>query len=692
MAEFRRILTDSESQSRDRKRAASLKTFNEFLNVAFTDFNSWNDFSLSRPITKDLYEQYVSFLVQKCKTLGTAEAYGSAIRGIVEKDFGADHPIVRDTRWYKNVRRELVKAFVHKCHLNNSSLVSRATPADKGIIESLCSLLFSKGTRESFHDRFLISTQWQALGRPGELGLLNVSDFSWSHSGNCLLGDWSRFKANQESVSQLSFFACNLTWQIDIFHCIGSWNACYGDSSNKAYPLLKDGGVHAYINRVLKNVLDGEEVEASLTGYSLRRGGASTAAQNEHLTIHQIIQRGGWTIDAVSTIFEYICGTTYSDHKVGKVLAGWDNPTCGGFPPSFSFLEGDNAGLEKMWLFCRYLFSQCSCDWVHKVHEHACAALLMYLPDTNAQCPQNAVYEAVLRAASLSHVSEEVITSWSFAIRQDFMLKNLPALPLKVIEGMDPVLASRISVRQETFMSFLDNQTKSIFLLHQANAQMAVQLAHVNHKLDSLLTTMQHLMLCQGSHSLASDHRSVADTNSAAELVSVGASVGAAIHMVEVTPTLPPKLEKLKNITLRNAFTIYYLDKVYLVPVNEDTKRILEPLRRAIDAMKRFLPSGTVIPNWISPADSEYELYKTVIHGLAEQGESGLMDFCQRWRENNASRSYSNEVEERKRRQRNILSNLPGRVKDVRKAESSGFMLPPMPEIFDETLNNTIVT
>ena len=85
-------------------------------------------------------------------------------------------------------------------------------------------------------------------------------------------------------------------------------------------------------------------------------------------------------------------------------------------------------------------------------------------------------------------------------------------------------------------------------------------------------------------------------------------------------------------------------------------------------------------------------MYKTVIHGLAEQGESGLMDFRQRWRENNASRSYSNEAEERKQRQRNILSNLHGRIKDVRKAENSGFMLPPMPEIFDETINNTIVT
>ena len=108
-----------------------------------------------------------------------------------------------------------------------------------------------------------------------------------------------------------------------MLHCIGTWNACFGDSSEKAYPLLQKSGVAAYINRVLKKVMEGEEVV--LTGYSIRRGGATAAAQNEHVSVHQVIQRGEWTIDAVSTIFEYIAGTSHADQKVAKVLAGWEN-------------------------------------------------------------------------------------------------------------------------------------------------------------------------------------------------------------------------------------------------------------------------------------------------------------------------------------------------------------------------------
>ena len=159
MEDFPRILTDSQSNSRDKKRVAAIKTFNAFLRIGSFTFVSWSDFSPDTPVTKDIFEQYCTFLVHKCKTLGTAEAYASAIRGIVEVDFGSDHPIVNDSRWYKNVRRELVKAFVKKCHLSNTSLVNGATPADKDLIASLCGLLFQKGERDSFHDRFLLSTQ-----------------------------------------------------------------------------------------------------------------------------------------------------------------------------------------------------------------------------------------------------------------------------------------------------------------------------------------------------------------------------------------------------------------------------------------------------------------------------------------------------------------------------------------------------
>jgi len=129
--------------------------------------------------------------------------------------------------------------------------------------------------------------------------------------------------------------------------------------------------------------MEGEE--AVLSGYSICRGGATTAAQNEHVSIHQVIQQGGWTIAAVSTIFEYIAGTSHSDQKVAKVLAGWENPSSGGRPPSFKFAKNDNV--------CNYLFHFASKDWEANIHEHTCASLLMFLPETQSFDPENLLYK-----------------------------------------------------------------------------------------------------------------------------------------------------------------------------------------------------------------------------------------------------------------------------------------------------------
>ena len=188
----------------------------------------------------------------------------------------------------------------------------------------------------------------------------------------------------------------------------------------------------------------------------------------------------------------------YSDHKVAKVLAGWDNPSCGSFPPNFSFLQGDEEGLRLIWRFFCYLFHQCCSDWVREVHEHACASLLMYLPDTKSLDPLNILHTKIEEAASTCGISVERIISWSALIRKDFVVKNLPALPLKVVEGIDPVLAERISVRQDTFMQFLENQTKSTFLLHQTNIQMSIHISKMQQQLDSMEKMMHNLLLSHG--------------------------------------------------------------------------------------------------------------------------------------------------------------------------------------------------
>jgi hypothetical protein len=69
---------------------------------------------------------------------------------------------------------------------------------------------------------------------------------------------------------------------------------------------------------------DEEGVEQTdYVAYSLRRCPATNAAGCSELSLQQIISRGGWTLDAVSTVSEYIAGSGASDQRVGRVLVGW---------------------------------------------------------------------------------------------------------------------------------------------------------------------------------------------------------------------------------------------------------------------------------------------------------------------------------------------------------------------------------
>ena len=564
----------------------------------------------------------------------------------------------------------MISAFVEKCHQNGTRLVNRAQVADLPLIRSLSGLLFGKG-RDGCHDQFLIATQWQALGRPGELGLLNVSDFYWSTNVNTLMGDWSRMKANQESVHQLAFFASNLEWEVDIFHCIGTKNACYPDSGGKAYPLLSDGGVAAYLNRVLKKLMEGDEYDYTLTGYGIRRGGATAAAQNEYLTIYQIIQRGGWTIDAVSSVFEYIAGTSFSDQKVGRVLAGWDNPKTG-IPPSFLFAQDIEQQLHLLWQFCSYLFRYACKDWRKEILECACASILMYLPDTKREYRDHPLHTAVTDAAAAVGASEELIAEWSTSIRRRFIIENLPALPMKVIEGMDPQLAATITARQDTFMEFLENQSKLIFVLHQ-----------------NFLKIEQDMNLMKLDNKDIKSMLMAALPNTAQPTTELDTNGGQTHHEC-ITHGLPIQLQDLKGVPLRTVFMLWYMEKLHLVKMTADYKKILEPVVRVVKAMKRFLAPHTVIPNWEHAGSPSFSTYKGNIETLALEAEHRLIEWCMDWRayskqrQREAAIGTGKPLKTARSSKKALSAAVQGRVKDIRAASKVGYALPPQPPIIEQ--------
>ncbi len=57
------------------------------------------------------------------------------------------------------------------------------------------------------------------------------------------------------------------------------------------------------------------------------------AANNQHITLADVAHRGQWNLESFATLMEYICETSSSDQKVGRVLGGWEYPHLKVHPP-----------------------------------------------------------------------------------------------------------------------------------------------------------------------------------------------------------------------------------------------------------------------------------------------------------------------------------------------------------------------
>jgi hypothetical protein len=67
----------------------------------------------------------------------------------------------------------------------------------------------------------------------------------------------------------------------------------------------------------------------SLSAYSLRRGGATTASQGLDGDYHAILGRGGWKGDGAFTLFGYIAYGKGGDNKVSRLVVNFSSHFAG---------------------------------------------------------------------------------------------------------------------------------------------------------------------------------------------------------------------------------------------------------------------------------------------------------------------------------------------------------------------------
>ena len=338
-----------------------------------------------------MFGKFATFLFEDKIGWQTSMSYLSSIKRQLEKTHKTDI-FQKDPKWYTSLRKVLHKKYVEWSLQTGKKLKEQAPAMTTEDLLLIGKALFHKNTKAASTDRMLINQQWLSIGRSSDVGAIRYDDLQWM--GTHILVDMTRLKTRRQQ--KIAIFCSCGTWEVDPFHSL----ACvlisdkYSTSDRLFDQIsigLEEKKVAAYINRLLQCVAiyvkEGQlgTVTPNLQSHSTRRGSAVVAASNPNISIADVGNRGQWTLDSFSTVFEYICSTRANDQKVAKVLGGWSDPSHAGFPPTlYALLE---AGPSETKQKAKDFASAVYINYFSKVQsegfkEVLLASVLMYLDET----------------------------------------------------------------------------------------------------------------------------------------------------------------------------------------------------------------------------------------------------------------------------------------------------------------------
>jgi hypothetical protein len=141
----------------------------------------------------------------------------------------------------------------------------------------------------------------------------------------CVIVALFRTKGNKTARPQnLSVFPHASRYADCPIYCLAATALCSstGQAANaKVFKSMGTTGPGKYLNSILKRF--GELFNLDLTSHSARHSAVDEANEHWMVMIHWVIMRGDWTLDAISTFFEYASFSSKSDRKVARSLSGY---------------------------------------------------------------------------------------------------------------------------------------------------------------------------------------------------------------------------------------------------------------------------------------------------------------------------------------------------------------------------------
>ncbi len=293
-------------------------------------------------ITEDFFGKFGAYLMTKTsiKKCDSALANLSKIKVHLDKIYKGLPIFALGQTFYATLRQRITKRYMLACAASNTKMNDHSVPMQEMDLLWLCGSLFRKNTWEGIVNRCLLVLQWQVLGRISEVSKLTFDDIKYRSrkaTPSCLAISLSRVKVGIQHEVLVLVHATH--WEVCPVHALACLVVGCVNSTN-LFSVIAQGSEASYTNRLLAllsteynatsedNDLDWELSE-HLTSQSTRSGSATFANEHSEMQTQWIIPRGGWTLEGVQTIFNYVSGTSLTDARVGRALSGWESVSKG---------------------------------------------------------------------------------------------------------------------------------------------------------------------------------------------------------------------------------------------------------------------------------------------------------------------------------------------------------------------------
>lgn len=338
-------VSKDQAQSTERGYQSAKKYFNQYLEtlrIRIPDHPTKIEELTAQHIDEKLLGKFASYLMgcPKVKKCDTALVHLSKVKSLLVKQFSTHPLFAAHSDYYTRLRANLTRRYMAKCAQAGTSLCEHSVPMTEEDLLWMCQTLLKKSTDwGAVLNRGLLVLQWQILGRISEVSRLQFTDLKYIASAgtpNTIKVHLTRLKVTRQHP--VTLFPHSEHWELCPIHAI----ACIvlaGKHSTLLFEAVAKGGEAHYTNRLLHDLSEENEhaisaaetgddtwtLSEGLTSQSSRSGASTHADQHSQMQTQWLIPRGGWTLDGIQTIFNYVSGTQKTDSRVGRALAGWSS-------------------------------------------------------------------------------------------------------------------------------------------------------------------------------------------------------------------------------------------------------------------------------------------------------------------------------------------------------------------------------